>query len=234
MFRALILVGASRLRMISEARSETMTEPPVGPSIGGDIKVASPTLIVEVSSGPAASKICAGVCWARLRLRPIRALPVPWVTESWGSSARFWATAASTAKTLKTTAMIRMPRGVFIATITTTLSAAAVLAAFLVSTVTVSVDIGENIILDSPSVIELTLFPGETAEVEIVLRNIGPEDQAVEIDTELIEGNHIEVTDPGLVAVPADGEPHTYIVTIEAEGDVEPTEHTLTIEIKRE
>ncbi|MCH7661613.1 MAG: hypothetical protein IH933_13890 [Euryarchaeota archaeon] len=128
-----------------------------------------------------------------------------------------------------------MPRSVFVATLTTTVGAAAVLAAFLVSTVTVNVDVSENIILDSPSVIELTLFPSETQEIEVVLRNIGSVAQAVSITAELTSGgNGIDITVPGITVVPADGLQHTFIVTLETEGDVEPAMHTVAIEIKRD
>ena len=130
--------------------------------------------------------------------------------------------------------MIRVPRSVFIATITTTLSAAAVLAAFLVSTVTVSVDVSENIILDSPATIEITLFPSETQEINVVLRNIGSVAQAVEIEAKLTSpGNGIEITTPGLTVVPGDGLQYTFVVTIEAEGDVDVAMHTVAIEIER-
>lgn len=131
--------------------------------------------------------------------------------------------------------MIRIPRSVFIATITTTLGAAAVLAALLVSTVTVNVDVSENVILDSPAVIEITLFPSEAQEIEVVLRNIGSVAQAVSITAELTSpGNGIEITAPGAAVVPADGLPHTFIVTLEAEGDVDIAMHTVTVEIERE
>ena len=129
--------------------------------------------------------------------------------------------------------MIRVPRSVFIATITTTPSAAAVLAAFLVSTITVDVAVRENIILDSPASVSLTLFPSEEQEVEVVLRNIGSVAQAVSIEA-TSPGNGIEITEPGLIVVPADGLPHTFFVTIEAEGDVDVAMHTVTIEIERE
>ena len=130
--------------------------------------------------------------------------------------------------------MIRVPRTVFIATITTTLSAAVVLAAFLVNTVTVNVDVSENIIIDSPTAVSLTLFPSETQEVEVVLRNIGSVAQAVEIEADLVSpGNGIEITAPGMIIVSADGLPHTFIVTIEAEGDVDVAMHTVAIEIER-
>jgi len=131
--------------------------------------------------------------------------------------------------------MLSLPRSVIIATVATTVAAGTILAAFLVTTVIVDVEVSENIILESPSLVDLSLFPSESQEVEVVLRNIGSAAQAVSIDADLTSGGDgIEVTAPGDVVVPADGLPHTFVVTVEAEGDVEVAAHTVAIEVKRE
>lgn len=131
--------------------------------------------------------------------------------------------------------MVRLPLSVVVATGAIAVGGAAVLAAFLVSTVTVNVDIAENIVVDSPTTIELTMFPSESQQVEVVLRNIGAEDQPASIEGELItEGNGLSIISPGSVVVPADGFQHTYVVTITAASDVEPGMHILAIEVERE
>ena len=131
--------------------------------------------------------------------------------------------------------MLSLPRGVVVATIATTATGAAVLAAFLVSTVIVNVDVSENIVLDSPAIVEIALFPSETREVEVLLRNIGSADQAASVVAELVgEGNGLIVTSPGLVVVPADGLQHPFVVSIAAASDIEPALHTVAIAIERE
>lgn len=130
---------------------------------------------------------------------------------------------------------LRLPNSVLIAIGAVAVGSASVIAAFLVTTMTVDVEVTENIILDSPQLIELTLFPSETAEIEVILRNIGPEDQGVEIKAELITlGNGITVASPGQVVVLAGGGAQTFLVGIVAASDVEPGGHTIEIEIERQ
>lgn len=128
---------------------------------------------------------------------------------------------------------VRISRLFLLVAIVAILAGSSALAAFLRDTITVEVDVEENIIILSPTMVELVMFPGEEEVVEVELRNIGSVDQPVEIDGSIVPDG-IELFTPGLVTVFAGGEPQVFEVVLTAEGDIEPGSFVVELSIKRE
>lgn len=109
-----------------------------------------------------------------------------------------------------------------------------VAASFLVETQVFEVTVGEAIMVGEQTTTEFTFYPGETRVVEVTITNLSSNPLPVEIEGSVEPTEGIEVTDPGLVEVPADGEPHTYEVAVTADTDIEVGVYELTIEVRRE
>lgn len=127
-----------------------------------------------------------------------------------------------------------MQRSILIPLIIAALSATVVWADQLVSKQEFQVVVAEAILVGEQTTTTLTLYPGETEQVEVIITNLSDNPLPIEIDATVTPANGILVADPGMVEVPADGEPHSYFVAVTADTDIPVGEYTLTIEIKRE
>ena len=117
--------------------------------------------------------------------------------------------------------------------ITVALSSAIVWANELVTTQEFQVVVAEAIVVGDQATTTLLLYPGETQQVEVIITNLSDNPLPIEIDAS-VEPPGVLATDPGMVTVPADGEPHSYFVAVTADTDIAVGEYMLTIEIRRE
>ena len=114
------------------------------------------------------------------------------------------------------------------------LSTSVVLASYLVTTQVFTVDVEEAIVVGEQTTTTLVLYPGDTKSVEVVITNLSDNPLPVEIEGSVVPPEDIMVTDPGSVTIPADGEPHSFFVSVTADTDIAVGEYDLTVEVKRE
>jgi uncharacterized membrane protein len=105
-------------------------------------------------------------------------------------------------------------------------------AAYEFNQVRVEMEVFENIELLTPE-FEVELFPGESAVVEALLRNIGTEASTVLIDVTVSPEGAVEAEAQPYILVPADGQVHGFEIDLEAHFDAQPGIYVVTVALSR-
>ena len=82
--------------------------------------------------------------------------------------------------------MVRLSKFVAVAIVSSFVLTGVALAAYLVDTITHTVEVEENIVILTPLTSSATMYPGESGEVEVILKNIGSVAQDVEISASVL------------------------------------------------